>query len=74
MSSPQLAQPIAATVLAAHGTGHDDAFAREMLGQWFLRRPAAGKAGDIDGGRDRHFGSELILARRHLQLFQLELI
>jgi len=26
----QLAQPIAATALAAHGTGRDDAFARKM--------------------------------------------
>lgn len=69
----QLAQPVAATALAAHGTGHDDAFARKMLGQNRLHRPAAGKAGDIDGGRHRQFGSELVLGRRHLQLYQLEL-
>lgn len=66
-------QPSAATALAAHRTGHDDAFARKMLGQRLLYRPAAGKAGDIDRGRDRHFGSELVLGCRHLQLFQLEL-
>jgi len=59
--------------MAWKGTGHDDAFARKMLGQRLLYRPAAGKAGDIDGGRDRHFGSELVLGRRHLQLYPLEL-
>lgn len=69
----QLAQPIAATALAAHGTGYDDAFAWKMIGERLLCRPAASKAGDIDGGRDRHFGGELILGRRHLQLRQLEL-
>lgn len=69
----QLAQTVTATALAAHGPGHDDAFARKMLGERLLQRPAAGKAGDIDGGRGRHFGCEFVLDCRHLQLYQLEL-
>lgn len=69
----QLAQSVDTTALAAYGAGHDDAFARTMLGQRLLHRPAAGKAGDIDGGRHSHFGREFVLGRRHLQLRQLEL-
>ncbi len=69
----QLAQWVAATAMAAHRTGHDDAFARKMLGQRLLHRPPAAKAGDIDGGRHRNFGRESVFGRRHLQLRQLEL-
>ena len=68
----QLAQLVRTTAGAAGGSRNDDALARQMVGERLARRLPAGERLDRRGLRGGLFGSQLVLARRRLQLFQLQ--
>jgi hypothetical protein len=69
----QLGQAPAAAARTGRRAGHDHPLARQMLGEWLARRPPAGEGCHTGGLRCRPLCRQLVLGRRGLKVFQLQL-
>jgi hypothetical protein len=72
MSSPSFDRRVPPQQVQAVGR-HDDALARQMLGEWLARRALAGEGRDGRGPRHRLLGGQLILGRRGFEFLELQL-
>ena len=68
----QLAQLVRTAAGAYRRGGNDDALARQVIGQRLACRLPAGERLDRRGLRGGLLGVQLVLARRRLQLLQLQ--
>jgi hypothetical protein len=68
----QPAQLVRTAAGAAAGGRHDDALARQVVGERLACRLPAGERRDRGGLRGGLFGGQLVLACRRLQLLQLQ--
>ena len=68
----QLAQLVRAAAGAGGGSRNNDALARQVVGERLACRLPAGERLDRRGLRGGLFGRQFVLARRRLQLFQLQ--